>query len=152
MKNRLYITFLLLIIALLFLSCGDDFDEPLNRYIYQIQNESGYDLSIEGYSESLGILNQTIFISNHTTYEKDSILSEPGDNMEVEDLLRGNLARIIFEDGKSLEYKCTSTGEGCNVDRNIFTSFTTTERDFGSEVNKFTRVYTFTENDYHRAK
>ena len=129
--------------------CGDDEIVQRTRYTYIVSNASTFDLSVDVYQAVDGSWSNTFDISNDLVYDQDTILSQ---EWTVEDFLGGDSLVIRFSDGKELTYKCLSDGSGCDIDRNIFTSFSEPSTASTEEIRDVVRSYILTIEDYQRAE
>lgn len=145
LSNSISVFFLLLFMV----GCGDDEIVQRTRYTYIVGNASTFDLSVDVYQAVDGSRSNTFDISNDLVYDQDTILSQ---EWTVEDFLGGDSLVIRFSDGKELTYKCLSDGSGCDIDRNIFTSFSEPSTASTEEIRDVVRSYILTIEDYQRAE
>lgn len=136
-------------LLVLTLGCGDDEIVPQDRYTYAITNDTDFALSIEVYQAADGARTNTFAIDPSTAFGQDTILSR---EWTVEEFLGGDSLIIRFSDGKSLTYKCLSNGAGCNVDRNIYRSFSRPSTASTAEIRDTFRAYQIGSEDYQRAE
>lgn len=133
-----------------FTSC-DDADNLRRKYVYRINNDSGFDFTLSSYNSVTNEMKIAFTLENEMVFEKDSIMPEPGDIWSTEDFLQGDSVTIVFSDGKMLVYKCLSDGSGCTEDHNIFNSFESDIRQ-NKDFEVFENTYTIMESDYQKAE
>jgi len=148
MKKNKYIVAIIYLIFFLS-SCTDS--GPRNRYIYIIENSTNFDVEILTFTAADGQENFSFTVPKGDVYKENELMSEPGDVLSTNQFLQGDSARIIFNDGKVLVYKCLQNGDGCHEDHNIFNSFETVTSTNNDE-RVFTNTYTITDEDYGKAE